>query len=334
MDNNKNEKLNIVKESPALKMDKLKVRIKDINIQLLTNKKLTDSQRKALEQEKTVLKKNMAVIERSTSLTASENAKKRKKKSIIWAVIIVVTMFLAFAGGIVYYVLALNDYDDNYVRISVDMSNMNETFTSTSVSGEQIPLTVNPGDEFEVVIITKNSEKILGDDQTFDWANLYVRFKIELVIDDVVYSDLIEYAPDSNFWICASDDDDNIYDSFDGYYYLAYALEPNQEVQLIDSLKFSEEITREIGGSNAEILVTIDVVEASVSGVLNRDIWPTSPVEWVSIIVDPDNQPSYTADPNSEVKYIGQIVIICSLAVMYLVVVFLIRKNRPTNKNK
>lgn len=237
---------------------------------------------------------------------------KRENINVILTILLLLMLFATLVAGVFLYLQKVTSYDENYIRVSVSMTNKN-IFYDTIVDGDPIPKNVSPGDTFRLNVIAKNANAITGDAGE-DWTNIYVRFRIFLKINGVEYPEFIYIEPDVNSWekydksvedgYTMTDETGNVgpvVKRDDGYYYCKLILKPNDQVTIIDKLRFSETyITEVVGGNNAVLEVAIEALDASVPQVIkDRTIWFDAPQHWVTLMSAPE---LYPTDPNDVVK--------------------------------
>jgi hypothetical protein len=242
------------------------------------------------------------VFRYSRQQTRDRASVKREAVNVVLTVVLFLMLIVVLTLGIYLYLQKVTSYDEDYIRVSVSMTNK-DIFYDTQVSGELIPKTVSPGDKFKLNVIAKNSNSIMGDTDADEWTSIYVRFKIALIIDGIEYKDYIYVEPDSETWQRYNKEIEDTYPTSendptpvvtedDGYYYCRLILLQNQEVTVIDWLRFSEVyITELVGGRDAVLKVQIEALESIPNILKNREIWAKAPQDWVLYMTDPENFP-------------------------------------------
>lgn len=234
----------------------------------------------------------------------TEQLAQRKKESlnVILTVLILLLLLGVLIMGVFLYLEKVTRYDDDYIRVSVSMTNK-DIFYDTVVEGELIPKDVSPGDTFSLNIIARNSNSITGDEGD-EWTSIYIRFRIFLKVNGVEYPEFIYIEPNAEIWEKYNKEIEDTYLQSesnpvpvvtvdDGYYYCRLILRPNEQVTVIDKLRFSEKhITEAVGGNKAVLEVEIEALDASVPQVLkDRTVWENAPQNWVLYMTDPNNHP-------------------------------------------
>lgn len=306
---------------------------------------------KLISRSERIAKKNEQLLEEvyryNRQKTKDISVRKQETLNVVLIVILFLLLIAVLALGIYLYLQKITSYDEDYIRVSVSMTNK-DIFYETEVTGDLIPKSVSPGDKFNLNIIARNSNNILGDNDGEDWTDIYVRFKITLIIDGVSYDDFIYVEPNQDVWerynkeiedgyLNSETDPTPVVKEDDGYYYCRLILEPNQQVTVIDWLRFSEVyITELVGGSDAVLQVDIEALEAIPNIIKNREIWVNAPQHWVLYMTDPETHPGTGEDapkPNSDIN-VWWIILFISLAVILTVTIVFISTRKKTSKKK
>lgn len=272
--------------------------------------------------------------------------RKRESVNVVLIVLLFLLLIAVLSLGIYLYLQKITAYDEDYIRVSVSMTNK-DIFYDTEVTGELIPKSVSPGDTFKLNIIAKNSNSILGDTDEQDWTNIYVRFKIALIVDGVSYDNFIHVEPNAEVWErynkeiedgypTSEADPSPVVKADDGYYYCRLILEPNQQVTVIDWLRFSEVyITELVGGNDAVLQVSIEALEAIPNIIKNREIWMNAPQHWILYMTDENNFPNTgenVSRPNNEVNVWWIILFVAIAILLTVLIVFFSTRKRKTKK--
>lgn len=306
---------------------------------------------KPLSRSERIARKNEQLMENvyryNRQRTKDLAVRRRETLNVVLIVLLFLLLIAVLTLGIYLYLQKITAYDEDYIRVSVSMTNK-DIFYETDVSGDLIPKNVSPGDTFKLNIIARNSNAITGDTDGEDWTPIYVRFKITLIIDGVSYDDFIYVEPNSENWerynkeiedgyLISEANPTPIVKEDDGYYYCRLILEPNQQVTVIDWLRFSEEhITELVGGNDAVLQVSIEALEAIPNILKNREIWNNAPQHWVLYMTDENNFPNSgeaTPGPNNDVN-VWWIVLFISLAVVLTISIVFISTRKKKDKVK
>lgn len=274
--------------------------------------------------------------------------RKKEHINVILTVLLLLLLFATLVAGVFLYLQRITSYDENYIRVSVSMTNK-DVFYDTQVDGDPIPKSVSPGDTFKLNIVAKNANAITGDAGD-NWTNIYVRFRIFLKINGVEYPEFIYIEPDSNNWekynkeledqYVMTDETGNVgpvVKRDDGYYYCKLILKPNEQVTLIDKLRFSETyITEVVGGNNAVLEVAIEALDASVPQVIkDRTIWFDAPQHWVELMSAPElypSNPDEIVEPDTDVNIWWIILLIAVALVLCVGLLFITTRNKVSQR--
>ena len=287
------------------------------------------------------------VFRYSRQQTRDRASVKQEAVNVVLTVVLFLMLIVVLTLGIYLYLQKVTSYDEDYIRVSVSMTNK-DIFYDTQVSGDLIPKTVSPGDKFKLNVIAKNSNNIMGDTDADEWTSIYVRFKIALIIDGIEYKDYIYVEPDSETWQRYNKDIEDTYPTSendptpvvtedDGYYYCRLILLPNQEVTVIDWLRFSEVyITELVGGRDAVLKVQIEALESIPNILKNREIWAKAPQDWVLYMTDPENFPDVEVPetrPDTTVN-IWWIILFIAVAILLCVLLVFVITHKKKDKRK
>lgn len=272
---------------------------------------------------------------------------KQEAVNVVLTVVLFLMLVVVLSLGVYLYLQKVTSYDEDYIRVSVSMTNK-DIFYDTEVSGDLIPKTVSPGDKFKLNIIARNSNNIMGDTDEQDWTSIYVRFKITLIIDGISYDDFIYIEPDSEIWQrynkeiedkypTSENDPTPVVTEDDGYYYCRLILLPNQEVTVIDWLRFSEVyITELVGGNDAVLKVQIEALESIPNILKNREIWAKAPQDWVLYMTDPANFPDVEVPetrPDTTVN-VWWIILFIAVSILLCVLIVFVVTHKKKDKRK
>ena len=287
------------------------------------------------------------VFRYSRQQTRDRASVKQEAVNVVLTVVLFLMLVVVLTLGVYLYLQKVTSYDEDYIRVSVSMTNK-DIFYDTQVSGDLIPKTVSPGDKFKLNVIAKNSNNIMGDTDADEWTSIYVRFKIALIIDGIEYKDYIYVEPDSETWQRYNKEIEDTYPTSendptpvvtedDGYYYCRLILLPNEEVTVIDWLRFSEVyITELVGGRDAVLKVQIEALESIPNILKNREIWAKAPQDWVLYMTDPENFPDVEVPetrPDTTVN-IWWIILFIAVAILLCVLLVFVITHKKKDKRK
>lgn len=287
------------------------------------------------------------VFRYSRQKTKDIAARKQETVNVVLTVVLFLMLVAVLTMGIYLYLQKVTSYDEDYIRVSVSMTNK-DIFYDTEVSGDRIPKSVSPGDKFNLNIIAKNSNNIMGDTDEDIWTSIYVRFKMTLIVNGVEYKDFIYVEPDEEIWqrynkeiednyLISENDPTPVVKEDDGYYYCRLILMPNEEVTVIDVLRFSEKnITEVVGGNDAVLKVQIEALESIPNILKNREIWDKAPQDWVLYMTNEENFPNVTipeSRPDTTVN-IWWIIIFISVAILLVLALVFVVTHKKKDKRK
>ena len=287
------------------------------------------------------------VFRYSRQKTKDIAARKQETVNVVLTVVLFLMLVAVLTMGIYLYLQKVTSYDEDYIRVSVSMTNK-DIFYDTEVSGDRIPKSVSPGDKFNLNIIAKNSNNIMGDTDEDIWTSIYVRFKMTLIVNGVEYKDFIYVEPDEEIWqrynkeiednyLISENDPTPVVKEDDGYYYCRLILMPNEEVTVIDVLRFSEKnITEVVGGNDAVLKVQIEALESIPNILKNREIWDKAPQDWVLYMTNEENFPNVTipeSRPDTTVN-VWWIIIFISVAILLVLALVFVVTHKKKDKRK
>ena len=286
------------------------------------------------------------VFRYSRQKTKDVAARKQETVNVVLTVILFLMLVAVLTMGIYLYLQKVTSYDEDYIRVSVSMTNK-DIFYDTEVSGDRIPKSVSPGDKFKLNIVARNSNNIMGDTDDDIWTSIYVRFKMTLIVNGVEYKDFIYVEPDPEIWqrynkeiednyLISENDPTPVVKEDDGYYYCRLILMPNEEVSVIDELRFSEKyITEVVGGNDAVLKVQIEALESIPNILKNREIWDKAPQDWVLYMTDENNFPNVTIPetrPDTTVNIWWIILFIAAAILLVLALVFVVTHKKKDKR--
>ena len=286
------------------------------------------------------------VFRYSRQKTKDIAARKQETVNVVLTVILFLMLVAVLTMGIYLYLQKVTSYDEDYIRVSVSMTNK-DIFYDTEVSGDRIPKSVSPGDKFKLNIVARNSNNIMGDTDDDIWTSIYVRFKMTLIVNGVEYKDFIYVEPDPEIWqrynkeiednyLISENDPTPVVKEDDGYYYCRLILMPNEEVSVIDELRFSEKyITEVVGGNDAVLKVQIEALESIPNILKNREIWDKAPQDWVLYMTDENNFPNVTIPetrPDTTVNIWWIILFIAAAILLVLALVFVVTHKKKDKR--
>ena len=216
-------------------------------------------------------------------------------KRFLWVLLVLVV--IGSIGGVVFFIIrnAKRTPDAALIRLSMDVDENVSDMTPEDqvISKKQI----FPGDKFAVECSIRNSDDINGDDADTQTPDVYVRFKIELEIGKEKYTGILLPTLNDYSWHIydASKEGDDY--EWDGYYYYYGKLIKNQSLTLFSELTFDfMKTVNSFGGKQANVKVTVEVVEADVDNIGEKAAWSTAPPKWLQNMKDGVNNYGVSID--------------------------------------
>ncbi len=204
----------------------------------------------------------------------NDEEKKRKRRLIIW--IILILLLLALIGvGIYFFIKGSGTVDLGHtIRLSIDMDeDLEGSSSEDSITAKEI----YPGDSFAVEVSVRNSNDFTGDNEHLDVVPIFVRFKVELIIDDASYSNVIVPTVQTGNWVM-----DDSADS-DGFYYYNGRLASQESIVLFSTITFDFANTENwMAGKSANIVITAEAVEGNPNNLGGSEAWGTAPEAWLT----------------------------------------------------
>lgn len=269
---------------------------------------------------------------------------RREVVNIVLTVVLILLLIATITMGVYMYLQKTTKYSKDYIKVSLDMTNK-DIFYDAEVSGDLIPKHVSPGDKFKLVVVARNSEKIEGD-QPGDWVTIYLRFRITLIINGIEYDNFIYIQPDSENWEkydaeleaqypSSPTDPSPVVKEDDGYYYCRKVLWPNDKVELINWLRFSEKyITEVVGGNDAVLKIQIEALEAIPNIIKNRETWSNAPQHWVEYMTNTYIDTGYHDEETEETISIWWIILFIAVIIILVTAIVLISTKKKKEKAK
>ena len=208
------------------------------------------------------------------------NKGKRVFKIIMWVVLVL--LLVGMAGvGIYFFIQGQGEINlGSSIRLSVNVDERLEGSTEAdSITRKQI----YPGNSFPVVVEVRNSNNFGGDSESLNVVPIFVRFKVELVIDNQTYNNVVVPTIQQNNW-CVYDEDVE-QKPWDGYYYYFGRLVNHESVALFTAITFDfANTTNEMAGKDAVINISIEAVEGEGKNIGGSEAWGSAPDEWLNFI--------------------------------------------------
>ena len=206
---------------------------------------------------------------------------KRRFRVVIWVILILLLVGLAVAG-VILFVRGSGNLDlGTSIRLSVNVDErLEDTTTDDSISKKKI----FPGHSFPVVVEVRNSNDFSGDSETLEVAPIFVRFKVELILENKTYNNVVVPTIQASNW-CGGEELTNDTYTWDGYYYYYGRLISQESVPLFTAITFDfANTTNDMAGKSAEIKITVEAVEGDAINVGASEAWGSAPNQWLSYV--------------------------------------------------
>jgi len=239
------------------------------------------------------LREQQALERLSKKVGASTRSKDRASniKSIVAIILVIILVLLA-----VVFIILINQnkpteeqtYD---VRMSMQIENKSILSIVTDTGKEELRK-ISPGDVLPIKAYVRNSDNYTGDDDLTDSninpQNVYVRFKIKVMLGYDVRYDIIKPTINTNWYVFNIEDEKvlpNGKTETDYYFYYKGSLAYSKRAELFSELEFyGPAISCDDGGKYGQIQVTVESTPA-IPDSLSNNIWPTAPRRWIVDII-------------------------------------------------
>lgn len=243
------------------------------------------TQREQLSLEK--LKRKVGTLNAKESRTS--NLKTIVAIILVLILVAIAVIFIVFIGK------SETTPEESYdMRLSMQIENKS-TLSVITEAGEQLR-EINPGDVIPLRATVRNATDIRGD-LVEDGATppaIYVRFKLVLILDyEERYDIMIPTMTDKWYKFDKATEDKFVggIAEDDHYFYYLGSLAYMEPQVLFSEIEFDGNvITCEDGGKYGQIQVHVESIEANISTIMSRNLWPTAPQGWVSQMIALWNQ--------------------------------------------
>lgn len=225
-----------------------------------------DSKPKVKEIKKEDLNKN---------LLAEDNVEDKKKKKKVLLILLFLLLGIAIIGVIVFVILTL---PKNEIKFNVIIES-DIVVSIENENGQIEEIKYLPGDviDGEMQITIQN---VINPASTSE--SVYLRFKIEVEIEDNIYSGMFDPIFKKT--------DDWYETSSDGYYYYKGGRGEdvgkcfdNDVLDVFDGLDFiSSRYTNKLNGKSGTLIFTVEILESNKAAI--GQTWHTAPDEWREIV--------------------------------------------------
>lgn len=213
----------------------------------------------------------------------NKTPKNKKKGSKIIIILLVIILIALAAFAVWYFLQGKSDLEQgNVIRISMNLPEEIDGQVADIYKKDNL---VTPGESYQVHCWVRNSNDYHDYDQSVsNQTAIYLRFKVELIVDDVTYNNMV--IPDAReaLWHKYNSDEEASDYVWDNYYYYYGKLNYGAAAALFENLTFDfENIPNSFGGKSAQIVISIEAVEANVNTLgTNGGPWETAPKTWIN----------------------------------------------------
>lgn len=227
-------------------------------------------------------------LKKSVGGGTSRSGKSSKIKTIVAIVLVILLIILLIVFAIILSRTGTSEEESYDIRISMEIENKS-LLTIITDTGKEALRPLNPGDRLDISAYARNSNDYRGDVNSTVGTppNIYVRFKIKLILNYEERYDVLIPTLTSNWYKYnpeVDNTDSNSYD--DHYYYFCGSVPYQRRIELFSKITISgDAITCEDAdkGRYGQIQVIVESIEADVNN-LNNGIWPSAPSSWIRAI--------------------------------------------------
>ena len=233
--------------------------------------------------------KEQQALERLKKKVGHLDQKESKASNIktIVAIILVVLLIILAILFVVFISKGEEKIEEkNDMRLSMQIENKSALSFMTEAGLEELKK-INPGDEVPLRAVVRNSNEKIPSEADADVypPEIYVRFKLVLILDYEERYDIMIPTLNNNWYRYNKETEDSIpngVDSDDNYYYYKGSLAYMQAEELFSSILFDgDAITCEDGGKYGQIQVHVESIEANINNIMARNLWETAPQGWI-----------------------------------------------------
>lgn len=222
--------------------------------------------------------------------TLNAHEKRSSNFKTIIAIVLVVILILLAVLFILFIGKTETTPEESYdMRLSMQIENKS-TLSVITEAGEQLR-EINPGDKIPLRASVRNSQDIRGDviDEGTSPPHIYVRFRLVLILDYEERYDIMIPTMPKNWYKFDRETEDKFVGGVkedDHYYYYIGSLAFMEPQDLFTQIEFDgNAITCDDGGKYGQIQVHVESIEANISTIMSRSVWPTAPQGWVSEMI-------------------------------------------------
>lgn len=219
------------------------------------------------------------------------SAKTKTSASKIKSIVAIILVIILIALAILFMILIFNNKpteEETYdVRMSMQIENKSILSVITDTGKEELRK-ISPGDVLPIKAYVRNSDNYSGDedlmDSTINPQNVYVRFKIKVILGYDTRYDIVRPTINTNWYVFNAEEEALLPDGRkegDNYYYYKGSLPYSKRAELFSELEFyGPAISCEDGGKYGQIQVIVESTPA-IADAISNNIWPTAPKRWI-----------------------------------------------------
>lgn len=222
---------------------------------------------------------------------SNSGGRSSKIKTIVAIILVLILIILLIVFAIVLSRTGTSEEETYDIRVSMKIENTS-LLTIITDTGKEALRPINPGDKLDISAYARNSNDYRGDASTGagNPPNIYLRFKIKLILNyEDRYDVIIPKLTDN--WYKYNPEVDKDVDTYDDhYYYFCGSIPYQRRIELFSQITIDgNAITCEDAdkGRYGQIQVTVESIEADINNINNK-IWASAPKTWVSALIRGD----------------------------------------------
>jgi hypothetical protein len=222
----------------------------------------------------------------------NRNSKAPMVKTVVAVILVLVLIALAIIFVMIIGGNNKTQEETFDARVSMQIENKSSLIVLTD-SGKEKFREINPGDIVPLSAYVRNANNYSGDvlntNNGVTPPSIYVRFRIRFILDYKQADEKIAPVMNGKWYKYNKDDENKFGDSGikedDGYFYYKGALTFMQRAELFSAIEFvGDNIYWEDGGKYGQIQVEVESVPATLSSIIDSNVWATAPRQWVNDI--------------------------------------------------
>ena len=171
------------------------------------------------------------------------------------------------------------------MKLSMQIENKSSLSIITEAGVQQLR-EINPGDKVPLRATVSNSDDMSIPDGSEDPPQIYVRFRLVLILDYQERYDIMIPTMSDKWYRYDAEIENKFHNGVkedDHYYYYKGTLDYLEREELFSEIEFSgDAITCDDGGKYGQIQVHVESIEANISTIIDRSLWKTAPQGWIA----------------------------------------------------